>query len=79
MVARQVKAGVCHQYGSAAVEEVDRPTLPNGAVLVRVREGRDHGFLTRGEGPRIAHHGALQAKLAASAVLPVPLYFATCG
>ena len=34
-----MKAVVCHQYGSAAVEEVDRPALPDGAVLVRVRAG----------------------------------------
>jgi NADPH:quinone reductase-like Zn-dependent oxidoreductase len=34
-----VKAVVCRQYGSAAVEEVDRPALPDGAVFVRVRAG----------------------------------------
>ena len=34
-----VKAVVCHHYGAAAVEEVERPPLPNGAVLVRVRAG----------------------------------------
>jgi NADPH:quinone reductase-like Zn-dependent oxidoreductase len=34
-----VKAVVCHQYGSAAVEEIDRPALPDGAILVRVRAG----------------------------------------
>jgi hypothetical protein len=32
-----VKAVVCHQYGSVAVEEIERPALPDGAVLVRVR------------------------------------------
>jgi NADPH:quinone reductase-like Zn-dependent oxidoreductase len=34
-----VKAVVCHHYGAAAVEEVDRPPLPDRAVLVRVRAG----------------------------------------
>jgi NADPH:quinone reductase-like Zn-dependent oxidoreductase len=34
-----MKAIVCHQYGSAAVEEVDRPALTDGSVLVRVRAG----------------------------------------
>src|SRR4030095_5413398 len=36
---RAMKAVVCHQYGAAAVEEIDRPALPSGAVLVRVRAG----------------------------------------
>jgi len=34
-----MKAVVCRQYGSVAIEEVDRPALPEGAVLVRVRAG----------------------------------------
>ena len=32
-----MKTIVCREYGSVAVEETDRPALPDGAVLVRVR------------------------------------------
>ena len=39
-----MKAIVCREYGSAAIEERDRPSVPDGAVLVRVRAGALNAF-----------------------------------
>ena len=39
-----MKAIVCRGYGSVAIEERDRPSVPDGAVLVRVRAGALNAF-----------------------------------
>jgi NADPH:quinone reductase-like Zn-dependent oxidoreductase len=39
-----MNAIVCREYGSAAIEERDRPSVPDGAVLVRVRAGALNAF-----------------------------------